>query len=541
VAAIAAVYGRTIGHGFAFDDQMLVLDNPLVREPLSQSLDLVARRGGGFSYRPVRVLSYRVDHALAGGLAPGVFHASNLVWHAAAALALLSLARATVGSEGGALAAALLFAVHPLSSEAVAYVAGRRDLLCGFFALVALRLWWWFLDLASVRSGDARDAGDAGRRAASVPRRGAAGAALGGAVVAGLLAVGSKETALVVPVLAALLAIVHARRQRTSPSAARARGFRLALALAAVALACVGAAVLLYPDRLTPLAARASQAALAPQPALTLDVLGRYLALALWPARLSADYRAGAYALPATALDASAVAAALALAAVVGAAVWLLARGAVAGAGLLWFLASLLPVAQIVPYAEVIAEHNAYLGLAGLALAAGEGVSAGLLRRPQATAAVAGVVLAALAARTFVRAGDWRDDETLWRATLSVAPGSLRARYNLGVALVQANRLAEARDALVAAYDVAPDDRDVLLALAGVETRLGNHARARDLARRALAERRDARALLALGWAQLGLGAADAAAATFEEAIAAGGPGDAQRGLELARRRRARP
>src|SRR5581483_6543443 len=118
------------------------------------------------------------------------------------------------------------------------------------------------------------------------------------------------------------------------------------------------------------------------------------------------------------------------------------------------------------------------------------------------------------------------------------APGSLRARYNLGVALVQANRLAEARDALVAAYDVAPDDRDVLLALAGVETRLGNHARARDLARRALAERRDARALLALGWAQLGLGAADAAAATFEEAIAAGGPGDAQRGLELARRRR---
>src|SRR5581483_7475793 len=102
------------------------------------------------------------------------------------------------------------------------------------------------------------------------------------------------------------------------------------------------------------------------------------------------------------------------------------------------------------------------------------------------------------------------------------APGSLRARYNLGVALVQANRLAEARDALVAAYDVAPDDRDVLLALAGVETRLGNHGRARDLARRAL-------------------GAADAAAATFEEAIAAGGPGDAQRGPELARRRRARP
>src|SRR5262249_20896294 len=160
------------------------------------------------------------------------------------------------------------------------------------------------------------------------------------------------------------------------------------------------------------------------------------------------------------ALDASAIAAALALAAVVAAAIWLLARGAVAGAGLLWFLASLLPVAQIVPYAEVIAEHNAYLGLAGLALAAGEGVTAGVRGWPQPTAVVAGALLVALAARTFGRAGEWRDDETLWRATLAVAPGSLRARYNLGVALVEANRLGEAREDLLAAYEIAPDDRD---------------------------------------------------------------------------------
>jgi tetratricopeptide (TPR) repeat protein len=524
VAAIAAVYGRTLAHGFAFDDQMLVVDNPLVRWPLSRGLEVVARSGAGASYRPLRVLSYQLDHALAGGLVPAVFHASNLAWHAAACLTLLSLARATIGSRAGALFAALLFAVHPLGSEAVAYVAGRRDLVCSAFALLALRAWWWLLDVGAY-----------GRRRGARPVARCAAAAIA-TLVAAALAVGAKETALVLPVLAALLLAVHRRRATLAGSSGAAAPFLAALA--AMALALAAAAALLYGDRIAPIAARIGGPPLAPQPALSLRVLGRYASLAVWPVHLSADYRDGAWDLPRAAIDIGAVGAAGALVAALAGGAWLAWRGSIAGAGILWFFASLLPVAQVVPYAEVIAEHNAYLGLAGLALAAGEGFAVAMRLRPRVAVAAGGVLLVVLAARSFVRAGDWRDDATLWAATADVAPRSLRARYNLGVALVEANRLLEGREALVAAHELAPADRDVILALAGVEARLGDHDRALELARQALAERRDASALVALGWAQLGSGDARGAAASFEEALASGGAEEARRGLALARRRR---
>jgi hypothetical protein len=338
-----------------------------------------------------------------------------------------------------------------------------------------------------------------------------------------------------------LLVVHRGRASATAREPLDVPGMTAWLGVAAVAIGLGAATLALYSDRVGPIVARMSEPALAPQPALTLRVLGRYAWLAVWPVSLSADYRAGAWELPDSALDGPSLAAAITLVAIVVAGAWLAWRGAIAGAGLLWFVASLLPVSQVIPYAEVVAEHNAYLGLAGLALAVGQGAALALRRYPRAAIAGLAVVLVLLSARSFVRAGDWRDDATLWTATVAAHPGSQRARYNLGVALVEANRLVEGREALLVAQEASPDDRDVLLALSGVETRLGSHDRALALAQRALDQQRDGAALLALGWAQLGAGDTAAAAASFEAAIAAGGPAEAERGLALARRRRGQP
>jgi protein O-mannosyl-transferase len=523
---VAAVYGRTLGHGFVFDDQMLVLENPIVVLPPSRALDALTRVGGGYSYRPIRVISYQLDHWIAGGLHPAVFHASNVLWHLAAVLVLLGLARATIGSEAGALTAAALFAVHPLGSEAVAYVAGRRDLLATLFTLLALRAWWWFLDLGRDRARPPR----ARSRSAWLRRR---AVALSLVLAAAGLAVGSKETALVLPGVAMIFALAHRRAQGADAVPVSAWLAGLVLAGLAVAAAAVG----FYPDRIAPLLARAGEPSLAPQPALSITVVGRYLGLALWPARLSADYRAGAFALPTAPVDGASLITALGLAVVMAAGAWLVWRGSAAGAGLLWFLLCLLPVAQVLPYGEVLAEHNAYLGLPGLALAAGAGVAAAARRRPRAAYAVAIALVAGLAARCVTRVADWRDNVTLWTATLEIAPSSQRARYNLGVALVEEGKLVEGREALRTALDMAPPDRDVLLALAGVETRLGDYERAIELAQRALSQRRDGAGLIALGWAQLGLGDAAGAVASFEASLALGGPEQARQGLAQALRR----
>lgn len=135
------VYGVSIGHQFVFDDTSLVVGNELVQLPLSRAHELFTSAAEGISYRPLRIFSYMVDYRIAGGLNPAVFHASNLVWHAITTIAVYALASLTVGSFTGALAAAALFAVHPLGSEAVVYVAGRRDLLCTLFVLLGLLCW----------------------------------------------------------------------------------------------------------------------------------------------------------------------------------------------------------------------------------------------------------------------------------------------------------------------------------------------------------------------------------------------------------------
>src|SRR5262249_55502729 len=139
--------------------------------------------------------------------------------------------------------------------------------------------------------------------------------------------------------------------------------------LGLVAASAVGGLLVLYRARIEPTLARIAAGPLAPQPALSLTVIGHYLLLAVWPSRLVADYRVGAFGLPSTPIDGRSLVSGAVLVGVLAAGIVLLWRGRTAGVGLLWFLVALLPVAQFVPYGEVVAEHNAYLPLAGVGLA----------------------------------------------------------------------------------------------------------------------------------------------------------------------------
>jgi tetratricopeptide (TPR) repeat protein len=525
VALIALVYGVSLGHRFVFDDTSLVVDNELVELPLAQAHELLTGTSDGISYRPLRIFSYMVDYRIAGTRDPAVFHASNLVDHALATLAVYALATLTVGSFVGALAAAALFAVHPLGSEAVVYVAGRRDLLCTLFVLLALLCWCRLLG--------ARDT--AGQRAAVPREQGIARRVLLvlGMVVFAILGMAAKEMAVVLPALAVLLAL-SLRRDVARGGAAKQPWS----ALLASAAALLGVGLWLYGGVIASTLAKASDGALGPQPALSLYVLGRYLRLALWPSDLLADYRRFAFPLPVAALDGSAIVALLALVGVLAAGALLLWRGSIAGAGLLWFVVALLPVAQIVPYGEIVSEHNAYLALVGLALAAGRAVTVGARTRPRTVVAAVVVVIVVLGLRSHVRALDWRDDLTLWRATVATAPRSVRGQFNLAIALLGEGELLDAQAVLERARELAPDDRDILLTSATLAFRLGDYTAAERFARRAIELGRDARAYTALGWALVSQGNAPAAIESFETAIELGGDSrDARRGLARARGR----
>lgn len=138
-------------------------------------------------YRPVVIASFMAD-TIAGRGAPGFLHATNAALHALAAALLLALVRRLGAGPGAAFAAALVFAVHPLNGQAVYWIPGRNELLLALFVLAAWLAW--------LRGADT------GRRRW-----------LAAHAVAWLLALLSKETAIVFPLVWVLYAW-QARRAR---------------------------------------------------------------------------------------------------------------------------------------------------------------------------------------------------------------------------------------------------------------------------------------------------------------------------------------
>jgi tetratricopeptide (TPR) repeat protein len=454
-AAISAAYGRTLqaGYGFVFDDWKLVYENEAIRDlralprivAAAFKDEPVAARDHWIDpgYRPVRMVSYAIDHALFG-LDPRGFRLTNILIHLANALLLASIARAFVGPRA-ALAAALLFALHPVATEAVTYISGRRDVLFAFFYLAALRIHIGPLAPALSSGGGA---GGAGRW------RGWAEMGLF------LLALGAKEMAISLPLACAGADLALGGR----PALRARRGVLPAMALAAAAFA--GAVVFLKnPGSLHGEAvARIGGSAYAC--ALTMArVFCHYVGLVFFPATLSADYSFDAFPASRGLLDPWTSLAALAA---LGAALFAIARAWRRGARIeaflgAFFFVALGPVSQVlVPHPEPIAERYLYLPAMFLVLLAVRLAERAWAARPALRPALgAALALAVIAAglRTAVRNGDWRDDRTLFEAAVAAHPRCARANLAVAKAWLAESppRYRDALDPLDRCIEVLPE------------------------------------------------------------------------------------
>jgi hypothetical protein len=127
-----------------WDDAVFVLGNPHVRE---WSWTWMATTQWYGHWMPLTWVSFCANYALFG-FHPASWHAVNVGLHASSAVLMYFIARRLVGSVGGAVFAALLFAIHPLRMESVAWISERKDVLVGVFFLGAALLWmqgrrWW--------------------------------------------------------------------------------------------------------------------------------------------------------------------------------------------------------------------------------------------------------------------------------------------------------------------------------------------------------------------------------------------------------------
>ena len=140
VAAVV-VFSGALSNGFVYDDGPQILQNPFVQNPrlwkriFTGSVWSFQGAGTNF-YRPLQFVCYWILYR-AGGPNPAVFHLLNLLLYGASAWLVYRLGRELFENDLAALAGALLWALHPVHVEAVAWISALPDVGCGFFTLLA--------------------------------------------------------------------------------------------------------------------------------------------------------------------------------------------------------------------------------------------------------------------------------------------------------------------------------------------------------------------------------------------------------------------
>lgn len=441
-----ALYLPAIRNDFVFDDRGIVLENPLLLDLRDLPRLFAApywntpRVAGGGLYRPVTSATFTLDRAAARGFRPAWFHFVNALLHGAVTALATCLALRLFPGAAAALAAGVLFAVHPVHSEAVAGIVGRAEILAAGFTL------------AAILADDAarRRAGPGGMRPALL------------APCFVLLAILSKESALMAPLLILLFARVRGTDRRDGGDRRRGRwllfGYAAAIATAlglrAFALGGLGPQAIPFVDN-----PAAAQGALRGR-LMALAVVPRMALLLVWPRRLSADYSYAQIPLPASLFDSRVLLGAFLPVALLVLGVRLFRERRPAGFALLLLPASLLLTCNLVVFiGTLLAERLLYLPSLAVCLLAGALVASSPFR--PALAAI-GLLACLGAVRTAARLPEWHDDFALYRSAAIVSPRSARIRYNLGNAWLQRGDFAQAEAEYRKALDIYPDFADAL-------------------------------------------------------------------------------
>ncbi|HSB81044.1 MAG TPA: hypothetical protein VLM91_19860, partial [Candidatus Methylomirabilis sp.] len=407
VLAALVTYIMTLGYDFTFDDHYVIPAAWQVGagSPLEVLLAPVRAGEALLAYfRPLTALTYWLDGFLWQGN-PGGFHLTNLLLHAVVSVLVLQVARHLLPAGPAPILAGLLFAVHPVHVEAVAWVQGRVDLLSTAGVLLALLL------------------GLAGAEAAG-GRRVLCWAA---SAIALFLALLAKEVAVVTPALTALVLAGEPGRG----------GWRRVQACLPL-LGMQGFAFLLYLGLRTATLGSPSLGLLGGPPfgdrvLLSLGVIPVYLRLLLWPLALNPKHP---FSPPAGLMDADVLMGAALLLALGAMALMLGKRMPGLRLGLAWLALAWLPASNLIPIRGfVVAERYLYLPSVGFSIALA-GAAAGILaleeRRRKALFVGLATLLLTLGSLAAAQMGIWRDPQTFYEGLVRRNPDSVLAHNNLG-------------------------------------------------------------------------------------------------------------
>ncbi len=418
LGAIVLVYFNAFPGAFQYDDFNVIVDNERVH-------GLVAWLGDLGGIRPLLKLSYALNWMAGPG--PWGFHLVNVAIHGAngllAFLLLKRFAQDDADAELMALAAALIFVLHPAQTEAVTYICGRSTSLMTLFYLASLVTYIQARE-QSLRAWNLLS------------------------VLFFLLACLTKETALTLPV-ALLLWEITARPWNDLKSALRATSTHWIL----LGMLCLW--LVLHPFQRALLDASFSTRSVPMNLLNQVQAQCYLLRTWFWPEHLNID----PFLPQATHLTWAIAGMAALLMGLLGMGLFALRWRPWLGFGLLWFFLHLIPTNSFIPRFDLVNERQLYLSSLGLAFVLVYAARSGFRRFGANQKLVTSCFLLlflVLGIRTAWRNRDYRSEIALWSNSVAASPRNPRAHNNLGYAyLIQGDR-AQARKAFEAALALDP-------------------------------------------------------------------------------------
>ncbi len=455
ILAVLAVFGPAARYDFVgWDDDIHVYNNPYLKPPTVESTIRFWEGPYEGLYIPATFSLWagltKVSGALEGEevFKPFVYHGANIILHLLNVLLVYSILALLLEGEGGgrarvawaAGAGALLYGLHPIQVEPVVWVSSMKDLLCGFFSLLAIREY-----LVYAKGLCVTDWGEEHRVVRVRP------AAVG--TVAFVLALLAKPAAVPVPVIAWLL--LHFRcRNRDFDLQKSIRSFFEAPHMLLVVWVLLSTPIIFlakFSEKEIPLGFVAPLWARLP---VALDAIGFFLGKLLVPFNLGIDYGRT----PELVMEEGwfhctwifPVALAVFLVFLKDRKRWLAAFGV--------FVAGVLPVIGLVPHGyqvfSTVADRFLYLALLGPALAFGWLF---VSRRYKTIIIFCAVFLCLIGALSIRQRMGWADNVKLFEHALEVNPRSYMAHYNLGLTLSDREDRSEAVEHYRKALAIKPD------------------------------------------------------------------------------------
>jgi protein O-mannosyl-transferase len=411
------LWGQTVSYGFVWDDSIYIRQNKSIRSPANipkffYRRDTQSNERAPTSYRPIRNTFYALLHVLDGQdePRPWIFHLANVLWHGAVAIllfltALLFWQRLEGGPSTAARVTALLvalgFAVHPVNSEVVCWAKCLDDILAAAFVLASA---WSLLKWH-----------EGGRGYVA-------------ALVWFLLAVFSKDSA--VPFALVVFFILLAFQKLPWRRSAK---LTIPFLLVAFFYMAFQRWVMGHLSQCPPMSGSYGQTLIDMFP-----VAPEYLRLLCGLPPFCFDYSYMQGAPLHSALSGGVLGGVLLVLFFSALAAWLWRRPQwrMSAFGLLWVALFLLPVSNLVPMAQYMAERFLYLPLMGFLLALGGAFVNFPRLRPAAAVAASALVLLWLDT-SLNRMGIWRDELTLFVQTELEHPGIKRVQNNAVWAIFQ--------------------------------------------------------------------------------------------------------